>query len=152
MRRQLPLLLVAITAFFVMAMKFFNFGEVGAAAIQEADIWIQVTYEFAFLLGAINFTRLHYGNVARKRPKWVYSVVALIAMVLTCIITLVDGVNGEIAMFLYENVAVRIDGAIYALLGFYVFSGIPFVQAQEPRSRHLAGFCSASHACPSSHR
>ncbi|MGB4656410.1 MAG: hypothetical protein WBI43_02445 [Bacillota bacterium] len=122
MRRQLPLLLVAITAFFVMAMKFFNFGEVGAAAIQEADIWIQVTYEFAFLLGAINFTRLHYGNVARKRPKWVYSVVALIAMVLTCIITLVDGVKGEIAVFLYENVANRIDSAIYALLGFYVCS------------------------------
>jgi hypothetical protein len=122
MKRQLPLILVAVTAVFIMAMKFFNFGPFGAAAITEADIWIQVTYEFAFLLGAINFTLLHYGNVSSQNPRWIYSAIALVAMVLTCIITLVDGVNGEIAVFLYENIANRIDSAIYALLGFYVCS------------------------------
>ncbi|HHY12817.1 MAG TPA: hypothetical protein GX529_09335 [Firmicutes bacterium] len=122
MKRQLPILIVAATAIFVMAMKFVNFGPAGAAAIKEADVWIQVTYEFAFLLGAINFVRLHYGNVSRQRPKWIYSVVSLVALVLTCLVTLIDGVNGTIAMFLYQNIANRIDSAIYALLGFYVCS------------------------------
>lgn len=122
MKRQLPLILVAVTALFVMAMKFFNFGTFGSEAIKQADVWLQVTYEFAFLLGAINFTLLHYGNVALRRPKWIYSAIALAAMVLTCVITLIDGVNGKIAVFLYDNIANRIDSAIYALLGFYVCS------------------------------
>lgn len=122
MKRQLPIIIVAVTAIFVMAMKFLNFGPFGAAAIKEADVWIQVTYEFAFLLGAINFTRLHYGNVSRKRTKWVYSAISLVAMVLTAIITLINGVNGPVSTFLYQNIANRIDSAIYALLGFYVCS------------------------------
>ena len=72
MKRQLPLIVVAVTAVIVMGVKFIDFGDFGAATIKELDTWSQVTYEFAFLLGAINLTRLHYGNVSRRRPKWVY--------------------------------------------------------------------------------
>jgi hypothetical protein len=65
-KRQLPLIVLAVTAILLMAVKFLNVGEFGAATIKELDAWSQVTYEFAFLLGAINFTRLHYSNVSRK--------------------------------------------------------------------------------------
>lgn len=122
MKRQLPLIVVAVTAVIVMGVKFIDFGDFGAATIKELDTWSQVTYEFAFLLGAINLTRLHYGNVSRRRPKWVYSVIALIAMVIAAIVTLTNGVKGKVTLFIVDNIANRIDSAIYALLGFYVCS------------------------------
>ncbi len=121
-KRQLPLIVLAVTAILLMSVKFFNLGEFGAATIKELDAWSQVTYEFAFLLGAINFTRLHYSNVSRKRTKWVYSAIALGAMIISTIVILINGVKGEISMFIVENIADRIDSAIYALLGFYVCS------------------------------
>ncbi len=121
-KRQLPLIVLAVTAILLMAVKFLNFGEFGAATIKELDAWSQVTYEFAFLLGAINFTRLHYSNVSRKRTKWVYSAIALAAMIISTIVILFNGVNGEISMYLVEDIANTIDSAIYALLGFYVCS------------------------------
>jgi hypothetical protein len=48
--------------------------------------------------------------------------IALIAMIATTVITLTNGVKGELTVFVVENIADRIDSAIYALLGFYVCS------------------------------
>lgn len=121
-KRQLPLIILAVVAVLLMAVKFLNFGEFGANTIKELDTWSQVTYEFAFLLGAINFFRLHYSNVTRKRTKWVYSGIALAAMIISTVIILINGVNGELSVFVVEKIADRIDSAIYALLGFYVCS------------------------------
>lgn len=37
MKRQLPLIVVAVTAIIVMAVKFVDFGDFGAATIKELD-------------------------------------------------------------------------------------------------------------------
>jgi predicted MFS family arabinose efflux permease len=43
-------------------------------------------------------------------------------MIISTIVILINGVKGEISVFLVEKIADRIDSAIYALLGFYVCS------------------------------
>ncbi len=122
MRRQLPVIIVALVAVFVMFVKFVDLGEFSTKAVTQADQWSQVTYEFAFLLGAINFTRLHYNNVSKKRSKWIYSAIALIAMIGATLINMINGVDGVVSVFIANNIASGISGSIYALLGFYVCS------------------------------
>ena len=144
------LIVVAVTAIIVIAVKFIDLGDFGAATIKELDTWSQVTYEFAFLLGAINLTRLHYGNVSKKRPGWVYSVFSSHCNGSRCDNHFGKWVKGDVTVFVVENIANRIDSAVYALLGFYVCSAAyRSFELQECRSHPLAWSGSVTHACTS---
>lgn len=122
MKRQLPLIVVLVTALATMLLKFFNFGQVGNTFASELDQWIVISYAFAFLLGPINLIRLHWGNVARRRTKWAYSAFTLVLLAISTVVMLVNGVNGKVSLFLVDNIGNAIDSAIYAMLGFYVCS------------------------------
>lgn len=121
-KQRLPFIVLAIAAVLMMAFRIIDFGPNTTKYRNELDVWSKTSTELAFLLGAINFTRLHYGNVKRRRPNWIYSVVAIAAMVVSFIITVSNGVKGPITLFVVDSIANRIDSAIYALLGFYVCS------------------------------
>ncbi|HHW17763.1 MAG TPA: hypothetical protein GXX30_02530 [Firmicutes bacterium] len=122
MKRQLPIIIVFVTALFVMVTKFFDLGTFSKTAQDELNLWITVSSVFAFLLGPINLVRLHWSNVEKKRPNWVYSAILLVVLVISTIIMFVDGVNGKVSLFIVDKIANRIDSAIYAMLGFYVCS------------------------------
>lgn len=122
MRRQLPVTVVLLVGVFAMFIKFFNLGTWGTTAATELDIWVTTSYIFAFLYGPINLIRLHHANVKRRRPNWVYSAILLVVLAACTVLFMVNGLNGKASRFIIDNIVNRIDGAIYALLGFYVCS------------------------------
>jgi len=121
-KRQLPLIIVFTVALVTMALKFLDLGPTGTSFAKELDLWVIVTYAFAFMLGPINLARLHIGNVRRRRTHWVYSAILLVVMVISTVVILINGVNGKVSLFLVDSIANSIDSAIYAMLGFYVCS------------------------------
>lgn len=122
LRRQLPLIVVFVTAVLVMLFKFVNFGETGKNVLSQMDKWSQVTSIVAFLLGPINLIRLHLGNVTKRRPRWVHSALTLVVIVVFTIVFALNGSNGEVTLWIINNIAIQISGAIYAMLGFYICS------------------------------
>lgn len=122
LRRQLPLLVVFVTAVAVMVFKFFNLGDTGKNILAQMDKWSQVTSIMAFLLGPINLISLHLGNVRRRRPRWVHSAVTLVVIAVFTVLFAWNGSTGPITLWVYNNIAMQISGAIYAMLGFYICS------------------------------
>lgn len=122
MKKQLPLVIVFVSCLLVVVVKFFNFGPGGEAFIKRADKWNVTTSVFAFLLGPINLVRLHLNNVRRRREKWIYSAITLATIVIFTILFGYYGSNHAVTMWVINNIAYQISGAIYALLGFYICS------------------------------
>ncbi len=122
MKRKLPLLIVLITALFVMAVKFIDFGPQGAAVATETDIWNETSFFTALLFGPLNLLRLHVVAVQKRRTNWVYSGLLIGVFFVTFVIFAVNKIDGPVSTFIIDSITNAIDSAIYAMLGFYVCS------------------------------
>jgi len=122
LRRQLPLVIVVLSCLFIVIFKYFDFGPIAEVAVKKGDEWNVTSAVFAFLLGPLNLIRLHLSNIRRRREKWIHSVVTLAAISICIPIFLISGSKGDVTMWILQNIAYQISGAIYAMLGFYVCS------------------------------
>jgi len=134
MKRRFPLLLV------------FIFGIMGIipyyiphAAYQNFDNglrndFLRILSAFAIILGLVSLMRVHHDKIKRKRENWQFSYVLIIGFVVSGIIGLLGGVEGElflptrIAGFqfdiqtLYLNIIVPLGSTMFALLAFFMAS------------------------------
>lgn len=134
MKRRFPLLLV------------FVFGILGIipyyvphATYQNVDNalrndFLRILSAFAIILGLVSLMRVHQDKIKRKRENWQYSYVLIIGFVVSGIIGLLGGVEGElflptkIAGFqfdiqtLYLNIIVPLGSTMFALLAFFMAS------------------------------
>ncbi|MBT9259202.1 MAG: hypothetical protein KM310_05545 [Clostridiales bacterium] len=121
MRKEVPLALVTLTGLFVIVAYYFNYFY----ELKWLDIgnkWYQVFAAMFVFLGFINLTQIHARNIARRRAKWVYSLILLIAMYGYALLTLWQTVDGPQADWIYQNIMVPTDATIFALLAFFITS------------------------------
>lgn len=119
MQRQLPLAICFGTGLLVMVARFFAFGQ---SYVKTLDKWSVVSMAAAVLLGLINLTRLHYGNIRRRRSGYLYSLMLIVVMYVYLLVVLVQTPKGATAQFVTKHITGPIGSAIYALLGFYICS------------------------------
>lgn len=152
MKRTIPILItsvvgfVLIVAYFVPPIGPFDIPAVGAVAVtpqtwgETVNIWFSVLAAAAFVLGAANIVKIHFGKVARQQAGWGYSAVTLIAFFVTLIIGLfkigafpsVEYPNhpwagkydedGTPSWFIYEYGMKPLMATTFALLAFFVTS------------------------------
>ncbi len=137
MKRTIPLLItgiggfVLIFAYFVPA--FQGWGEVAA-------MWFDILASIAFVLGGGNLLKIHLEKVSSKREGWAFSLITLVAFILTLFLGLFKiGINpnpmypdfswsgdyreiGSPFWWLYEYAFKPLTATMFSMLAFYIAS------------------------------
>jgi len=123
MKRTIPLAIVLIMGI-TMMVQFFIPHPVSVGYYDLTTKWIRIVGAFALVLGTGSFIMFHSDKVRRRRQGWYYSIVALVAMVVTAVIGLGWGIKpGSILQnVIYANFLVPLNASMFAILAFYMAS------------------------------
>jgi hypothetical protein len=134
MKRRFPLFLVFIFGILAIIPYY-----VPHATLQNFDNdlrndFLRLLSAFAIILGLVSLLRVHQDKIKRKRENWPYSYVLIASFVVSGVIGLLGGIEGElffptrIAGFqfdiqtLYLNIIVPLGSTMFALLAFFMSS------------------------------
>jgi hypothetical protein len=123
-RRDIPLLILAVSGIIVLAD---NFIAVDALKIASDSLqkWAVIIVGFATGVGVINLARLHLRHVIRQtkeRNQWIFSAVLLIIMFVVLLAGLFGGTENPIYRFGFDGIYTPTNATIYALLAFWIVS------------------------------
>ncbi len=123
MRRTLPLTICLIMGI-VMMVQFFVPHPVSVAFYDLTTKWIRIVSAFALVLGVGSLILYHIDRLQRKRQGWGYSIVTLVALLVTAVIGLVWGVKpgAPLQEVLFKNILVPLNASMFAILAFYMAS------------------------------
>jgi hypothetical protein len=123
-RRDIPLLILAVSGIIVLAD---NFIAVDALKIASDSLqkWAVIIVGFATGVGVINLARLHLRHVIRQtkeRNQWIFSAVLLIIMFVVLLAGLFGGTENPVYRFGFDSIYTPTNATIYALLAFWIVS------------------------------
>lgn len=123
MKRTIPLAIVLVMGI-TMMVQFFIPHPVSVGFYDLTTKWIRIVGAFALVLGTGSFIMFHSDKIRRRRPGWYYSIVALIALVITAVIGLGWGIRpGSILQnVIFTNFLVPLNASMFAILAFYMAS------------------------------
>lgn len=123
MRRSLPLTICLVMGI-VMMIQFFIPHPISVGFYDLTTKWIRIVSAFALVLGVGSLILYHLERLQRRRPGWVYSIVTLVALVITAIVGLVWGVKpgAPLQEVIFKNMLVPLNASMFAILAFYMAS------------------------------
>ncbi|MEO0025726.1 MAG: hypothetical protein ABIK54_03080 [candidate division WOR-3 bacterium] len=123
MRRSLPLA-ICLGMGVLMMIQFFVPHPVSVAFYDLTTKWIRIVSAFALVLGVGSLILYHTDRLRRQRPGWAYSIVTLVALVVTAVIGLAWGVKpgSPLQEVLFKNMLVPLNASMFAILAFYMAS------------------------------
>lgn len=123
MRRSLPLA-ICLGMGILMMIQFFVPHPVSVAFYDLTTKWIRIVSAFALVLGVGSLILYHTDRLRRQRPGWGYSIVTLVALVVTALIGLIWGVKpgSPLQEVLFKNMLVPLNASMFAILAFYMAS------------------------------
>lgn len=134
MKRRFPLMLVLIFGILGIVPYFVPHGGYQNFDNALRNDFIRILSAFAIILGLVSLMKVHHDKIKRQRENWQYSYVLIIGFVVTGLIGLFGGIEGElflptrIAGFafdiqtLYLNIIVPLGSTMFALLAFFMAS------------------------------
>jgi len=122
-RRSLPLAICLIMGI-VMMVQFFVPHPISVGFYDLTTKWIRIVSAFALVLGVGSLILYHLDRLQRRRAGWVYSIVTLVALVVTAVIGLVWGVKpgSPLQEVIFKNMLVPLNASMFAILAFYMAS------------------------------
>lgn len=85
-------------------------------AIRERILgWAILLAAVALLIGLVNLFRIHFDNL-RQNQRGIYSFILLLGMMVTFLITLTQGRQGELANWIFNNIQFPVEASLMALL------------------------------------
>lgn len=123
MRRTLPLIICLVMGI-VMMVQFFVPHPISVGFYDLTTKWIRIVSAFALVLGVGSLIIYHIDRLQRKRPGWAYSLVTLVALVVTAVIGLAWGVKpgSPLQEVIFKNMLVPLNASMFAILAFYMAS------------------------------
>lgn len=121
MRKELPMLVTAIVGLLVIFGNFFQAG-VDWDLDNILRQWILISTNFAILVGVLNLTRVHYGNVKRRRDTWIQSALLLAFMWFYLVLIVVQTADGETVRWLYDAIITPGNTTMFAMIAFFITS------------------------------
>ncbi len=76
----------------------------------------------AFGLGALNFTRVHWNNIRRRREHWIYSAWAIFVAWSYGIYGIIKSNQDPLFDSIYQVVSRTLDATMFSLLAFFIAS------------------------------
>jgi len=134
MKRRFPLMLVFIFGILGIIPYFVPHGGYQAFDNTLRNDFIRILSAFAIILGLVSLLRVHQDKIKRKRENWRYSYVLIIGFVVSGVIGLLGGIEGELFLptrfaglqfdiqTLYLNIIVPLGATMFALLAFFMAS------------------------------
>jgi hypothetical protein len=106
-----------------MTVQFFVPHRYSQTFLANMERWLIIVFVFALLLGILNLIKIHTQKVARRRPGWLYSIVALAGVAASLVTGFGFGIGAESPfMKLYNFVQIPMQATMFSLLAFYIAS------------------------------
>ena len=122
MKKTIPLLICGILGV-LMIIQFFVPHAISQGFFDHSYRWYIAIAGFAWVLGTGSLIRHHMIKIRRKKPKWYFSIVTLVALVVMALLGIFGGIqSGTLFMTFYSNIILPLGAAMYAILAFYMAS------------------------------
>jgi len=125
MRREVPLTIIFVSGAF-MAFQYFVPHHVSATIYQYALNWTIIIGIFTLTVGIGSLINLHYDRISKRKEKWMYSVVTLVALAFMTILGLLspNALQDPKSFFMtmYFYVLSPVQATMFALLAFFIAS------------------------------
>lgn len=138
MQRTIPLIITLVMGI-VMMIQFFIPSKLSQDFFETSRSWLIIVASFAFILGLSSFVNHHYLKIRHKKEGWAYSPIALGALILMALVTLIGNapgidwipvtVNGRsmsVFTYLYRSaftyMMVPLGATMFSVLAFYIAS------------------------------
>jgi hypothetical protein len=121
-KKTIPLLICGILGV-LMIIQFFVPHSISQGFFDHSYRWYIAIAGFAWVLGTGSLIHHHTEKIRRKKPKWYFSIVTLIALVVMALLGIFGGIQaGTLFMTFYTNIILPLGAAMYAILAFYMAS------------------------------
>ncbi len=78
--------------------------------------WVVIAAAAALLIGMINLFSVHIGKIRSRQGSVFYSLILVIAMILTFAFTLAQGTEGEIPQWLFTYIQIPVESSLMAVM------------------------------------
>jgi hypothetical protein len=122
MRKEVPMLITALAGLVVVVGEYLHFGHT-AGLLTTFNQWFQVATAVAFPVGLVSLTLVHLHNISRKRQRWAFSVVLLLATYIYLVVSLITGPKTGTAMdWVYQAYIAPASATMYGMIAFLITS------------------------------
>lgn len=125
MRREIPLLITAITGIVFVLQYFIPHAPFNKMNTWFSD-WFSIVGAFAIWLGALNLLKISFQKVMDKKSDWFFALVIIISFFVITIIGFSEGQGfrepGTTFSWLYDYVYSPLSATMFAILAFFVAS------------------------------
>lgn len=120
-RKDLPRIITTISAVVVVFSAFTFLGN-QMKLTATMDRWFQVSEATAFLLGAVNLTRIHGQYIQRRRAGYYNSIVLLVCLWAFFALGLVVSNKATSYRWIYDSTLVHMEATMFSVICFYIAS------------------------------
>lgn len=120
-KMQLPIYLTALLGIMMIVEFFFPMPEAIKATNVTLRSFVTIVSAAALILGTIILTIAHLRKISRQESEWYYSIIYIVALVITAGLGL-TGVRNTNFLWIYNNMTAPIGVALYSLTAFYITS------------------------------
>ncbi len=125
MRREIPLLITAITGIVFVLQYFIPHAPFNKMNTWFSD-WFSIVGAFAIWLGALNLLKISFQKIMDKKSDWFFALVIIISFFVITIIGFAEGQGfrepGTTFSWLYDYVYSPLSATMFAILAFFVAS------------------------------
>jgi len=127
MRREVPLIITAVTGF-IFIIQFFVPHPPFNRTQDIFNDWVNIIIGFAIVLGVLNLMRVNLNKMSKKSKGWPFALVTILGLVIYSIIGLAFSGGrlfqnpGTSFYWVYINVFYPLNSTMFALLAFFVAS------------------------------
>jgi hypothetical protein len=87
--------------------------------------WAIILAAFALLVGVLNLLGVHWNRIKRNQPGSFYSMVVIVALIVTGMVGLVFTPTGDWSLWVFNNIQMPIEISLMALLSvFFLYAGV----------------------------
>jgi hypothetical protein len=123
-RKEIPMLITAVAGLIVVVGQYFKFAH-NVNLLGTFNEWFQVGFAFAYPVGLVSLTLVHWHNIVRKRSRWMFSVVLLVATYAYLVVALITGPAKGLAMdWVYQAYINPASATLYGMIAFLITSAV----------------------------
>jgi len=116
------MVITALSGLIVVVGEYFHFGH-SIGLLTTFNQWFQLATAVAFPVGLVALTIVHFHNITRKRTRWVFSLILLLASYIYLIAALISGPKTGLAMdWVFQAYISPASATLYGLIAFLITS------------------------------